>query len=128
MDSETALTTPTTAFVTDWTRLAWRLSPAIQSIKRPARLTVITFRFMSDYDDLHFAELPAFNEGISQIGLQKTTVPRELRSATPCKGQSAFHWARDPTRRDRQEPILLGRTYTGCLLYTSPSPRDRTRS
>src|SRR5450756_1236072 len=66
MDSETALTTPTTAFVTDWTRLAWRLSPAIQSIRRPARLTVITFRFMPDYDDLHFAELPAFNEGISQ--------------------------------------------------------------
>src|SRR5450759_134517 len=66
MDSETALTTPTTAFVTDWTRLAWRLSPAIQSIRRPARLTVITFRFMPDYDDLHFAELPAFTEGISQ--------------------------------------------------------------
>src|SRR5665811_2080939 len=69
MDSETALTTPTTAFVTDWTRLAWRLSPAIQSIRRPARLTVITFRFMPDYDDLHFAELPAFDEGISQLEL-----------------------------------------------------------
>src|SRR5450759_2181114 len=75
MDSETALTTPTTAFVTDWTRLAWRLSPAIQSIRRPARLTVITFRFMPDYDDLHFAELPAFNEGISQgIAISSTTL------------------------------------------------------
>lgn len=67
MESETALTTPTTAFVTDWTRLACRLSPAIQSIRRPARWTVITFRFMPDYDDLHFAELSAFYEGISQL-------------------------------------------------------------
>src|SRR6266852_9547193 len=66
MDSETALTTPTTAFVTDWTRLACRLSPAIQSIRRPARLTVITFRFMSDHDDLYLLELQALNEGISQ--------------------------------------------------------------
>jgi hypothetical protein len=66
MDSETALTTPTTALLTDWTRLAGRLSAAIQSIRRPARLTVITFRFMPDYDDLHFAESPAFHEGISQ--------------------------------------------------------------
>src|SRR3990172_9519413 len=66
MDSETALTTPTTAFVTDWTRLACRLSPAIQSIRRPARLAVITFRFMSDHDDLYLLELQALNEGISQ--------------------------------------------------------------
>ena len=62
----TALTTPTTAFVTDWTRLACRLSPTIHSIRWPARLTVITFRFMPDYDDLHLSELPALNEGISQ--------------------------------------------------------------
>src|ERR1035437_8135666 len=66
MDTGTAFTTPTTAFVTDWTRLAWRLSPAIQSIRRPAPFAVITFRFMPDDDDLHHAELPALNEGISQ--------------------------------------------------------------
>jgi len=48
-------------------RLACRLSPAIQSIRRPARLTVITFRFMDPYDDLYFAGLPALFEGISQI-------------------------------------------------------------
>ena len=78
MESETALTTPTTAFVTDWTRLACRRSPAIQSIRRPARWTVITFRFMSDDDDLHFAELPAFNEGISQIA---TSSSPTIRSA-----------------------------------------------
>jgi hypothetical protein len=47
MDSETALTTPTVAFVTDWTRLACKLSPAIQSIRRPVRFAVITFRFIS---------------------------------------------------------------------------------
>src|ERR1035437_2734626 len=69
MDSETALTTPTTAFVIDWTRLACRLSPAIQSIRRPVRVAVITFRFMPDDDDLLGAELPAFNEGISQCWL-----------------------------------------------------------
>src|SRR3990170_6758484 len=67
MDSDTALTTPTTAFVTDWTRLACRLSPAIQSIRRPARLTVITFRFMSDHNDLYLLQLQALNEGISQV-------------------------------------------------------------
>jgi hypothetical protein len=67
MDTETAFTTPTTAFVTDWTRLAWRLSPAIQAISRPARFAVITFRFMPDYDDLLHAELPALYEGISQL-------------------------------------------------------------
>jgi len=67
MESETALTTPTTAFVTDWTRLACRLSPAIQSIRRPARWTVITFRFMSDHNDLYLLQLQALNEGISQV-------------------------------------------------------------
>jgi len=66
MESETALTTPTTAFVTDWTRLACRLSPAIQSIRRPARWTVITFRFMSDHNDLYLLQLQALNEAISQ--------------------------------------------------------------
>src|SRR5450759_2499308 len=79
MDSETALTTPTTAFVTDWTRLACRLSPDIQSIRRPARLTVITFRFMPDYDDPKHAKMLAFsNEGIPQgfdVLFRGTTVP-----------------------------------------------------
>jgi hypothetical protein len=27
---------------------------------------------MSDYDDLHLAELPALNEGISQVAVAKT--------------------------------------------------------
>jgi len=45
---------------------------------------VITFRFMSDYDDLHHAELPALNEGISQrITLRTgTTLPQSPSAAT----------------------------------------------
>src|SRR3989304_14161 len=38
MESETALTTPTTAFVTDWTRLACRLSPPTHCAKAAADL------------------------------------------------------------------------------------------
>jgi hypothetical protein len=78
MDSETALTTPTTAFVTDWTRLACRLSPAIQSIRRPARLTVITFRFISDHDDLYLLQLQALNEGISQRSNRNVTLREQV--------------------------------------------------
>src|SRR6266851_8759927 len=38
--------TPTTALVIDCTRFAWSVSPAICSIIRVARLTVIGFAFM----------------------------------------------------------------------------------
>src|SRR5450759_1463645 len=97
MDTETAFTTPTTAFVTDWTRLAWRLSPAIQSISRPARFAVITFRFMPDYDDLHHAELPALNEGISQ--------GKDTKDGHECR---ACEHARSPLRGGaRQVEVLL---------------------
>ena len=38
----------------------------------------------------------------------------------------------EPTQKDEQKPLepLLGRPQLDmdCLLYTSPSPRDRTRS
>ena len=38
-----------------------------------------------------------------------------------------FSVAHDPTQLNRQGPDV-GSQYRSCLLYTSPSPRDRTRS
>ena len=35
----------------------------------------------------------------------------------------------DKLKKDiNSEIVVIGGGYTGCLLYTSPSPRDRTRS
>ena len=51
--------------------------------------------------------------------------------ATPILGAEAVaqnsYWARNVFKLDYGTLFLVG-TLLGCLLYTSPSPRDRTRS
>ena len=65
---------------------------------------------------IKFAELLVYNEGrMSPAECAKeagyTTRPRQAASEL---------------RNPKYSPLVV--RYTGCLLYTSPSPRDRTRS
>ena len=59
------------------------------------------------------AQVPALlDERFDAIGIQYMKLPHEKGAAALGQELSAFGWA----------------LYNLCLLYTSPSPRDRTRS
>ena len=97
----------------------------------------------------HFAELGdasqgatltwAHPDGVAQISLQGTLarsllpnpLPEGVRwSATPATAAAAERWLGVPvTVMDwPQRALQASRSLWNCLLYTSPSPRDRTRS
>ena len=51
----------------------------------------------------------------------------KLLLETPYGGSIALDWKQVKTLESDQELLVKQDAYT-CLLYTSPSPRDRTRS
>ena len=69
-------------------------------------------------DDLGYGDFSFFNKGISE-----TPFLDQFIQESTCLDQ---HYTSSPVCNPSRASLLTGRY--PCLLYTSPSPRDRTRS
>ena len=99
-----------------------------------------SIRISSDYDtNVDFSTYTTyafFKPGIDKVeisDLDKRRVLRALESTLPTKGFSAsetpdvlisFHTKAEKNVRVSESYLGWGSPFYGCLLYTSPSPRD----
>src|SRR5665811_2161687 len=63
---------------------------------------------------------------LGRNGMGKTTLMRSIMGLTPPRDGTVMLNGKDLTRAKPERVAQAGIGY--CLLYTSPSPRDRTRS
>ena len=64
---------------------------------------------------------------LSKAGHDVTIIERD-QTPMPKTHDEAFDWDRRGAPQVRHSHALLGRLHNICLLYTSPSPRDRQKS
>ena len=74
-------------------------------------------------------DLDVYNEAMKRLPrlMHRTFSPRVRQLDGGFAGLFQLDFSNKLFRRNYEDPMLVACT-DGCLLYTSPSPRDRTRS
>ena len=81
-------------------------------------------------DDEHLPVLARNNleNGVSQNLWYEQILPRQSRFFTIVLAPTSSDYQKHFKEKIQGQPIQIGGNASICLLYTSPSPRDRTRS